>query len=259
MTGAAEKAPHDWPAESRFALAVGAVCGASQVADDDARRSDWVARVCHCVALDPQALPSEVTKADAARSASSIPAELHLQVVTALLLVSLGLDKASTEKAKPEDERRYGAHDRARVFATAEALAVPVRVVHEAETAVAEQLYRVMQEAKKAEQARPDTTSAIAAAASRSKLWRQVATGAGFVVGGVALGLTGGLAAPLIAPLLVTLTGGALGFLASSGGAVAIGLLFGVGGGGLSAYRAQSRVADIDQFEVRLISPAAPN
>lgn len=57
------------------------------------------------------------------------------------------------------------------------------------------------------------------------------------VLGGVAIGLTGGLAAPLIAPLLVTLSGGALGFLASAGGAVVIGTLFGIAGGGLTGYR----------------------
>ncbi|GAA95367.1 hypothetical protein E5Q_02023.2 [Mixia osmundae IAM 14324] len=86
-----------------------------------------------------------------------------------------------------------------------------------------------------------------------SKAWKWAATGAGLVVGGVAIGLTGGLAAPVLAPLLVGASAGTLGFLATSGGAILLGTLFGVAGGGLTAFRARRRIQGIDEFEFHQI------
>lgn len=56
------------------------------------------------------------------------------------------------------------------------------------------------------------------------------------------------LSASHISPFLVGLSGGALGFLATSGGAILIGTLFGLAGGGLVGYRAQRRLKGIDEF-----------
>lgn len=55
-----------------------------------------------------------------------------------------------------------------------------------------------------------------------------------------------GLAAPAIAPLLVGTTG--LSFFATSGGAILVGTLFGLTGGGLASYRTHRRMKGIDEF-----------
>ena len=72
------------------------------------------------------------------------------------------------------------------------------------------------------------------------------AMGGGFIAGGLVIGLTGGLAAPLIAPALVGLTGAS--FLATSGGIIMLGTLFGLGGGGLAGYRVERRLRGVSSF-----------
>ncbi len=87
------------------------------------------------------------------------------------------------------------------------------------------------------------------------------AMGGGFIAGGLVIGLTGGLAAPLIAPALVGLTG--VSFLATSGGIIMLGTLFGLGGGGLAGYRVndvcavcrRSRLLSWRQKRARQASP----
>jgi hypothetical protein len=70
------------------------------------------------------------------------------------------------------------------------------------------------------------------------------ATGAGVVVGGVLLGVTGGLAAPAIAALLAPLGFGILGAAAPA----VLGTLFGLTGGGLAGWRVHERWRGVDEF-----------
>ncbi|CAO1623948.1 unnamed protein product [Parajaminaea phylloscopi] len=78
--------------------------------------------------------------------------------------------------------------------------------------------------------------------------WKKwMVAGGGFAVGGVILGVTGGLAAPLVVPALAGLTG--LTFLATSGGIIMLGTLFGLTGGGLAGYRVHRRLRGLDSFE----------
>lgn len=150
------------------------------------------------------------------------------------------------------------------LFTTAQILNIATENVYAAEKAQAEKLYRLMDETQKAESAgagqdtasqaeaermRQTSQGAVAEDQKKRSTWKWAATGAGFLVGGVAIGLTGGLAAPLVAPLLATVTGGALSFLATSGGAVLLGTMFGVYGGGLTAFRAGRRMQGIEEFE----------
>lgn len=96
---------------------------------------------------------------------------------------------------------------------------------------------------------------AIAREAGKGNWGKWAATGAGFVLGGVAIGLTGGLAAPVLVPALAGLTGA--GFLATSGGVVLVGTLFGLGGGGLAGYRVRRRLRGVDSFEFEELPNAA--
>lgn len=159
-------------------------------------------------------------------------------------------DKADPKTAQaakpPANAGIYTPLARYLVFALSRILNIPNSSVYAAEKAMAQQLYFVLEEAKKAqaeqggesaasvadrEKMKAASAGAIAERGKQNSTWKWAATGAGFLAGGVALAVTGGLAAPLIAPLLVTATGGALSFLATSGGTVLLATLFGVGGG----------------------------
>ncbi|KAJ3092869.1 hypothetical protein HK102_001283 [Quaeritorhiza haematococci] len=93
------------------------------------------------------------------------------------------------------------------------------------------------------------------AAAQQRKRW--IAIGLASVGGGVVVGLTGGLAAPLIGVGLGSLftgmgiTGGTAalaGVLCTTTGAAMLGTLFGAAGGGVTAYRLNRRMKDLDEF-----------
>ena len=174
--------------------------------------------------------------------------------------------KGNAQTKPPPNAGVYTPLARYLVFAMAQILNIPTATVYSAEKAMAQQLYFVLSETKKAEEAQEGGAGGAASTADRERMkaasegaiaerekknstWKWAATGAGFLAGGVLLGVTGGLAAPLIAPLLVTATGGALSFLATSGGAVLLGTLFGVTGGGLTAFRAKRRMEGIEEFE----------
>ncbi|KWU43399.1 DUF726-domain-containing protein [Rhodotorula sp. JG-1b] len=80
-------------------------------------------------------------------------------------------------------------------------------------------------------------------AAKKGNALKWAATGAGFVLGGVAIGLTGGLAAPAIAAGLGTF---GIATFSGAGGAVLIGTLLGLGGGGLAGYRTHRRMKGLE-------------
>lgn len=237
-------------------------------------------------ATDPEVLPPSPRAADIKPAVKDLSRERHHEILHDLLMLSVHLpppSKADTPDTKqtkeasqkpPPDAGVYTPLDRYLVFAFSRVLGIPPVTVYEAEKAMAQQLYFVLEETKKAEAqhgggAASQAQSASMQAASQGAIaerdkknstWKWAATGAGFVAGGVLLGVTGGLAAPLLAPLLVTATGGALSFLATSGGAVLLGTMFGLTGGGLTAFRAKRRMEGIEEFEfVKIEEPDMPN
>lgn len=72
------------------------------------------------------------------------------------------------------------------------------------------------------------------------------ATGAGVVVGGVLIGVTGGLAAPAIVAALAPLGLGAV--LTAGAAPIVLGTLFGLTGGGLAGWRVSERWRGVDEF-----------
>lgn len=86
--------------------------------------------------------------------------------------------------------------------------------------------------------------------------WKKWAVaGGGFALGGVVLGVTGGLAAPLIVPTLAGITG--VTFLATSGGVIMMGTLFGITGGGLAGYKVHRRLRGLKSFTFEQVDTPA--
>ncbi|XP_046446039.1 transmembrane and coiled-coil domain-containing protein 4-like [Daphnia pulex] len=81
--------------------------------------------------------------------------------------------------------------------------------------------------------------------------------GAASVGGGVLVGLTGGLVAPLVAGSLAALlgVGGGAAAAGSVAGAAVIGSLFGAAGAGVSGYKMNKRVGDVEEFFFVRLSP----
>ncbi|KAJ9092316.1 hypothetical protein QFC19_008750 [Naganishia cerealis] len=100
-----------------------------------------------------------------------------------------------------------------------------------------------------------DTTSTSAVESARvqqAQGWggstgRWLATGAGALIGGVALGLTGGLAAPAIAALVPGFM--TFGLLTTASAPLVLGSVFGIAGGGLTSRRVRERWRGVDEFE----------
>uniref|UniRef100_A0A914KQU5 Transmembrane and coiled-coil domain-containing protein 4 n=1 Tax=Meloidogyne incognita TaxID=6306 RepID=A0A914KQU5_MELIC len=87
------------------------------------------------------------------------------------------------------------------------------------------------------------------------KYKRYAIIGAATGLGGVLIGVTGGLAAPLIVASISALTATTI-FAGLTGTAITaiFGSLFGVAGAGLSGYRMQKRVGDIEEFTIERLT-----
>ncbi|KAN0059769.1 hypothetical protein ACQY0O_008343 [Thecaphora frezii] len=185
----------------------------------------------------------------------------------------------SAKPVKPNELCHYDARARAIIFVAVTAMGVSGAQVWLAEKVMAQTIYFIMSEGNRASTSKDGKdllqslppgasfdprTGAVVPGTERSAWMNEhsgsvvereksnvnwgkyVAMGAGFVGGGLIIGLTGGLAAPLIAPALVGLTGAS--FLATSGGIILLGTLFGLGGGGLAGYKVERRLRGVASF-----------
>ena len=230
----------DWPVELAHLVAdaAQAVTELAQSRQSDAK--DWLFRV---------KLHLHLTQPSASLSAYVLQSSQHAEIVQDLLLVSMRIFPLQPD-SKTSDKPVYTAFSRHLLVQTLDALSIPIALLYRVERSIAQSLYFSIEDAASTKLSTATTmseasTSAKASSAMSNK-WKLAVTGAGFVAGGLAIGLTGGLAAPAIAPLLVGASGGALGFLAGSSGAVVLGTLFGLSGGGLAAYRVRRRVQGIE-------------
>ncbi|CAG0919103.1 unnamed protein product [Notodromas monacha] len=82
------------------------------------------------------------------------------------------------------------------------------------------------------------------------KIKKYALIGVATVGGGALVGLTGGLAAPLIGAGVGTLLGGAgaAAAISSTTGMAVVGSMFGVAGAGLTGFKMQKRVGDVEEF-----------
>ncbi|GAC99030.1 hypothetical protein PHSY_006627 [Pseudozyma hubeiensis SY62] len=187
--------------------------------------------------------------------------------------------KDAKQPVKPNEVCHYDARARSLIFVAVTAMGIPARQVWMAEKVMAQTIFFIMSEGDRASASKTGKgiveqlptgasldarTGSITQASQRSEYMNQhsgsvvqrerekvtwgkwAAMGGGFIAGGLVIGLTGGLAAPLIAPALVGLTG--VSFLATSGGIIMLGTLFGLGGGGLAGYRVERRLRGVSSF-----------
>ncbi|GAA5849538.1 hypothetical protein JCM9279_007263 [Rhodotorula babjevae] len=171
---------------------------------------------------------------------------------------SSAASKSTVPKAQQPPPLNYTALSRALVVSTADVLGIASTVVADVERAISQALYFQFQQQSEADQRKVDGSGASGGgrgwddaareyrerAAKKGNALKWAATGAGVVLGGVAIGLTGGLAAPAIAAGLGTF--GVTAF-SGAGGAVLIGTLLGLGGGGLAGYRTHRRMKGLDE------------
>lgn len=183
------------------------------------------------------------------------------------------------QPVKPNEVCHYDARARSLIFVAVTAMGIAAQQVWMAEKVMAQTIYFIMSEGDKASASKNGKgiveqlpagasldarTGSITHVSQRSEYMNQhsgtvvqrerdkvtwgkwAAMGGGFIAGGLVIGLTGGLAAPLIAPALVGLTGAS--FLATSGGIIMLGTLFGLGGGGLAGYRVERRLRGVSSF-----------
>ncbi|KPV71554.1 uncharacterized protein RHOBADRAFT_56590 [Rhodotorula graminis WP1] len=169
---------------------------------------------------------------------------------------------APREPSKPPP-LNYTALSRALVVSTADVLGISSHVVADVERAISQTLFFQFQQQSDADQRKVDDPTGSSGgvggggrgwddaareyrdkAAKKGNALKWAATGAGVVLGGVAIGLTGGLAAPAIAAGLGTF---GISAFSGAGGAVLIGTLLGLGGGGLAGYRTHRRMKGLDE------------
>lgn len=158
-----------------------------------------------------------------------------------------GQDSASEKIKAPETvpTLSYTPIARRFIYTTLHLLHIPTSP-HLATTEhhLASRLYTTLQ--------RLHATDVESARASQAEGWggstgRWIATGAGAIIGGVAIGLTGGLAAPAIAALVPGFM--TFGLLTSATAPVVIGSVFGLAGGGLTSKRVRERWRGVGEFE----------
>ncbi|KAL3087544.1 hypothetical protein niasHT_024937 [Heterodera trifolii] len=85
------------------------------------------------------------------------------------------------------------------------------------------------------------------------KLKRYAMIGAASGLGGILIGVTGGLAAPVILTSISALTATTI-LLPAAASAAIFGSVFGAAGAGLTGYRMQKRVGDIEEFSIERLT-----
>jgi hypothetical protein len=235
---------------------------------DEAMR--WLVLVCRHLSVDISALPEDPT--GGIGRLEELPHDQHFAVAFELVLVSIGLaasaskegtkDSEKAEKAGQDDTSplNYTSSARTLLVRTCGHIGISPETVEHAERSISQTLFFQLQKTEEKKNSEGKTIWDAEASAAREKedsstkkAIKWAATGAGFVLGGVAIGLTGGtsiylstgalffsvctnnqyllsgLAAPAFAPLLAGTLG--MTFFGTAGGAMLIGTLLGLGGG----------------------------
>ena len=206
-----------WPAPLKQRIARAAKSVASeplpcQIALRALSRSDehvkqakdaWLSSLLSHLSIEPSKLSDELSSLSLSEPA--LPHEEQQQITEELLLLALNILPISSKAT--DNKPHYTAIRRSCLVYLLAALNIPLSLLINVEKATAQQLYFQMLEAereknKKGSATSGKTSSALAAATAKAGSWKWAATGAGFLAGGLAIGITGGLAAPAIGGLL---------------------------------------------------------
>ncbi|KAI9304203.1 hypothetical protein BJ944DRAFT_256404 [Cunninghamella echinulata] len=168
------------------------------------------------------------------------PKDIRIDVLLDLLSVALNIDQTTLKDGDHPKEIIYDARARHFLYLLTKAIGLEGEELMQVERSLGQQLYFTLQEQTKKDGNHDHTSEGGGISAlmndsaqktmeetnNKKKLYRWLATGAGFAVGGGLIALTGGLAAPLLAPILVGITGAT--FFASAAGVVLVTSLFGL-------------------------------
>ncbi|CED83011.1 Uncharacterized conserved protein [Phaffia rhodozyma] len=221
----------------------------------------WATSVCDHLQLNPAVLPDSPSISDIEAMRPIVTPSTHARVLRALVyssIFSLHRNKDTDSKGfslltkgSPPPPIEYTSISRAAIYRTADVLNIPSTGIIPEETVVAAELFKMLQaiSSDKAQSELEEHQRVEKARKEREEGWggkwgRWAATGAGVVIGSVALGITGGVAAPAILALLPT-----IGLLTPATAPVVLGTFFGLTGGGLAGRRVRNRWSGVKQFE----------
>lgn len=236
--------------------------------------AQWTESVCSILELNVERIPRSVLGEQARMAAASHwegmgeeerSKEMH-DIAQILVLASIFMppteDEAVTKVELPEEQKRktnakeskapslsYTPAARALVFTVLDLLAIPpVPHLSEAELKLSRSLFSTLQAVSDhAKDEEVEKTRQASAEGWGGKLGRNIATGVGVAVGGIAIGLTGGLAAPAIAALIPGFM--TFGLLTTATAPVVLGSVFGLTAGGLTGRRVRERWSGVGEFE----------
>lgn len=159
-------------------------------------------------------------------------------------------DKAQEAKGPEAATLSYTPAARQLVYATLRLLSIPpTPELQLVEADLASSLFATLQQVTSAQAQAEAVEKSRAAAADGwgGKTGRWLATGAGVIAGGIAIGVTGGLAAPAIAALIPGFV--SFGLLTTATAPVVLGSVFGLAGARLTGKRVRARWGGVEQFE----------
>lgn len=180
---------HSIPPEHCWTAAACALLATKRSASPRAaERTAWLKAVAAALSIASiELLPEAVTEEDAANF-PALPADKHAELLQILVLASLHIAGKPTDSA-------YTALSRSLVFETARLLRLETKEVYAAEHAVAQQLYALLEKSDSSQTLSSASSKSVDSARKGNSALKWAATGAGFVLGGVAIGLSAGLAA----------------------------------------------------------------
>jgi hypothetical protein len=146
------------------------------------------------------ALPESPERSDIARLSPDFPENIHYEIVYDLILVSLGLAGASDQaddghgamsRTSPT-QPNYTPLARLLIFSVAELVSISPEHVSQAEKVIAQNLFFIFEQGAKSTELDERSRGAVEARTNSGKARRWAGIGAGFIAGGVAIGVTGG-------------------------------------------------------------------
>lgn len=242
----------------------------------------WLTNVKRVIKMDKSGLPNTVSaekvKENAAGQFEGMDEETKKteweNVIRTLIIASIFAPPAEGEKVKSvsapkevtgtaasgaatnqsEGETRevptlsYTPIARALIHRTLSLLSIPTNYLLIIEKELSESLFSTLQKVSEAQ----NQDELAKAREKQAEGWggktgRWLATGAGVIAGGVAIGITGGLAAPAIAALIPGFM--TFGLLTTATAPVVLGSIFGVTAGGLTGKRVRERWRGVSEFE----------
>lgn len=233
---------------------------------------EWAGSVIKMIKMDPAGFPSVVSAEQVHSAASDHFKDMserereveYNNVIETLVIASIFTPPTDSEKVASvetsagtdkKDEKHtvptlsYTPSARQLIHTTLDLLSIPVAShLAPVEQKLSKSLFKTLQQVSEQKNAEEVARSRERQAEGwGGKTGRWLATGAGVIAGGVAIGITGGLAAPAIAALIPGFL--SFGLLTTATAPVVLGSIFGVTAGGLTGKRVRERWRGVDEFE----------